>query len=53
MSRSSFEQGAVGQKLGEHLREAWAIRDRVRTAHRRVVERGDDVEAGRLGVGLD
>jgi hypothetical protein len=34
---------AIGHQPLEHLREAWAIVRGVRAAHRRVMERGDDL----------
>jgi hypothetical protein len=45
--------GAVAQKPLEHFSEAGAVVDPVRTTHRCVVERLDDLEACRLRVGMD
>jgi hypothetical protein len=44
---------AVGQQGLEHRRKAGTRADRVRAAHRRVVELSDDLDPGGLGVGVD
>jgi hypothetical protein len=37
--------GTVRQEPGQHFSEAWQIDHRIRTAHRRVIKRIDDLEA--------
>jgi hypothetical protein len=44
---------AVAEKPFEHFREAWMVADRVRAAHRRIVEGLDDLVARGPGVSFD